>query len=40
METIVFGISKDVKLLQPENTEFPMEVMEFGIPIDVKPLQL
>jgi len=30
----------EINPLQPENTQFPMEVTLFGMLIDVKPLQL
>jgi len=29
----------EVKLLQPEKAEFPIDVTEFGIVTDVKPVQ-
>lgn len=35
----LFGIATEINPLQPENTQFPMEVTLFGMLTDVKPLQ-
>ena len=39
MLVTLFGISIDVRFVQPENAAFPMLVTPSGISIDVRPVQ-
>ena len=39
MEVTLLGMVTEVKPLQPQNAEFPIEVTLFGMVTEVKPLQ-